>query len=239
MKILKCTLSVAVGLYISAASAKNETPEEFGQWFDTNIRRYEQIPRDFRYCENSTVTNIDDSLYVNGTGKLEIDGDMEISVLTNRMANRFMYKKQITCCVEGGKKLVAQSFEETSQQYYDSIGEDTEKTAACSLFAEDGVTNLAGLVRDGSTNAFVRLSLKNQLDLSEKAVFTMTIEKYDRDTFVTYQVNGIPAEYNGLIKLPVVTYEEQNKLRLSGYAVATDIYGDLIEIPTGHKMTVK
>lgn len=211
-------------------------PDSPGRWFNARVGWYEQLPRDFQQCENCVVTDLDGaSLYLKDFGKLEVDGDMEVAAITNRMSRRFAYKKILTCRVEGGKSLVVRDYADTLKQA--TVKEDIlENTAVCALYSEGGATNLLALAMQGNTNALVKLTFQGPIDWSGDVETVVTISKYDGGSSVSYRVNGVYAAMpNDRTEFPVVARGEENKLCVSGGAVVTDAYGDLIKTPIGYQ----
>ena len=199
-------------------------------WFNARVGWYEKLPRDYKQAVNCSITDVEDSLGLKEFGKLSTDGEVHIDVTTNKFARRTRYEKKIVAEIAGGKDLVCQSFDSMRKSYESGVTDDPpyEKTMACALYDDNGVTNLMGLVRQGTTNTFVRLTPKQPLDLSGDTVkLAMTLRKNKREAYVCYQVNDIYFSYNDNVEIPVVCYEPRDRISTSGCAIVTDIYGEI------------
>lgn len=131
------------------------------------------------------------------------------------------------------KDLYFQSFNDTAKGFNPSEDGTIDRTVGCALYAEDGITNLMALVKQGSSNKLARMTPTGVVDLTGDVKITMTIIKYNGATYATYEINDVLFKYNDWIQIPIIEHEEHNELRLAGSAVLVDVYGDLVKMNTG------
>ena len=205
-----------------------------GQWFNARIGWYEQLPRDLDKCQNCTVSNADDYVELAAPGRLDCDGGT-VFAAQGHPASVGHYPATVKRMVA---KVVAgsfgwQTFDQMRAQFEaDPLG-GYKKTAAFFAYAEDGVTNMAGLVQHGTTNTLVRLAPGGVVDYAGDLECAITVRSYPGGVaYVSYEVNGVPFAYGGRRDIQVRQYAVEDKLAVVNGVVA-DVYGDMERLPAG------
>lgn len=223
-----------------------ESGSDPGQWFNTRMGWYKELPRALALCRNCAVTNAEDALSLKGRGRVVVDGAMHTVALSPAQGcERYpASSKRMTAVVEAGS-FGCPPFDAIRAQYERDAGYD--QTAAMAPYAEDGVTNLAGLVQVGATNCFVRLSPVRQVDWGGDLTCVVTVKRRPSRlgvrpkyaTTASYEVNGVLFSYGGRTDIPVVEYPIEDSFTVVGSATLIECYGDMEKLPVGHVVGVE
>jgi len=204
-----------------------------GQWFNARVGWYEQLPRDLDKCQNCTVSNADDYVELAAPGQLDCDGGT-VFATQGRPASVGRYPATVKRMVA---KVVAgsfgwQTFDQMRAQFESDPLGGYKKTAAFFAYAEDGVTNMAGLVQHGTTNTLVRLAPGGVVDYTGDLECAITVRSYPGVAYVSYEVNGVPFAYGGRRDIQVRQYAVEDKFAVINGVIA-DAYGDMERLPAG------
>lgn len=191
-------------------------------WFDSRIGWYDVLPRDYRHAINCEITSEDDSLYLKGPGKLEIDDNLTCQIQTRKISRPASSMRKVEIFVTN--PFHVQPFEEIVDEM------DVTGIASMSFYVEDGQTNLCGLANVDGVSKIVKLSPTQPLVVSgETTKMSFVVERRGRNSFVTYYVNDNPYTYNGQTLIRTSSAPFQDTLKLNGNATITDMYGVIEE----------
>jgi len=191
-------------------------------WFDARVGWYDVLPRDFRHVFNCEITSEDDSIYLKGPGKLEIDDNLTCQIQPRKLVRPASSTRKVEIFVTN--PFHVQPFDEVSEEM------DTTGLASMSFYVEDGQTNLCGLANIDGVNQIIKLSPTQPLVVSgDTTKMSFVIERRSVGSYVTYYVNDNPYTYNGETAIRTGSESFQDTLKLTGNATITDMYGIIDE----------
>lgn len=206
-------------------------------WFNANISRYDEFPRDVSRASGGTWTNrcgtpLSDIAELSDDGRLSVDTDTSVS-------NGLMFCASRRTRMRNGMTVEAdiEVVTEMSCARPPIPGDILNGSSLGSLFVmeADGETNFFGLamVAGSATNGIVRLESESVPPANgEAAAIRFRIMSNGRDRFASYFVNGEPLAYGEKELIPVACGKrnrEAHGVVLIGSTVVSSCRGSVLE----------